>query len=68
MNELINDIITLQEESKSNYDIQVINQLARFKDIRCLSPYEERELEMISPEKLEVSNLKPLKLINKIIP
>ena len=67
MNVLVNNVIfRFQEDVKSNSDIQIINQLARFKDTRCLSPYEERELEMISPKKSEVSNLKPLKLINKL--
>ena len=47
---LSNVIFTFQKESKSKCDIQIINQLVKFKDIRCLSPYEERELEMISSE------------------
>tara|TARA_B100001123_G_scaffold415525_1_gene516118 strand:+ start:181 stop:579 length:399 start_codon:yes stop_codon:yes gene_type:complete len=64
INGLVNDVIfRFQEESKSNSDIQIINELAKFKNIRCLSPYEKRELEVISPKNSSEYSLKPVKLI-----
>lgn len=61
MNELINNIIETQNISEYN-DIKVINRIAKFKDLRCLSLYEERSVKMISPKKIEIPNLKPVKL------
>ena len=44
-----------RNQKKYSSDIQIINQLAKFKDIRCLSPYKERELEIISAKKFKES-------------
>ena len=61
MNELINNIVKTQNVSQYN-DIKIINRIAKFKDLRCLSLYEERAVKMISPKKIETPNLKPVKL------
>jgi hypothetical protein len=40
--------ISKKQKILYNNDIQIINKLAKFKDITCLSPYEERELQIIT--------------------
>lgn len=65
INGLVNDVI-FRFQQESNSDIQIINELAKFKNIRCLSPYKKRELEIISSKNSEEFCLKPVKLINKL--
>ena len=53
---IVNDIINIIESHNilESSDIKIINRIAKFKNLKCLSLYEERLVKMITPKKIEI--------------